>query len=117
MVDIGKPCDMHVHIVGNGTGGTGCWVRPLRWRRPMSALMLQHIGLPQATFHGDLDQIYANHLAKLLRESSLGSIVILAHEEVYRDTGEKMEDHGSFHIPNAYVLKLARENPNFLPAV
>ena len=41
-----RPVDMHVHIVGNGTGGTGCWMRVKGWHRPLAAFMLRHIGLP-----------------------------------------------------------------------
>ena len=25
--------DAHVHVVGNGTGGTGCWYSPRGWTR------------------------------------------------------------------------------------
>src|SRR5437867_9989698 len=41
-----KPIDAHVHVVGNGSGGSGCWVRVRGWHRPLVAIMLRHIGLP-----------------------------------------------------------------------
>ena len=40
-----KPVDMHVHVVGNGSTGSGCWLRVGRWHRPLAALMLRGIGL------------------------------------------------------------------------
>src|SRR5437868_8402224 len=46
--------DAHVHIVGNGSGGTGCWIRPSLWRWPLQALMVRHIGLPLSSLTGDL---------------------------------------------------------------
>ncbi|MEO7678658.1 MAG: amidohydrolase family protein [Verrucomicrobiota bacterium] len=112
-----KPIDMHVHIVGNGTGGTGCWMRLSGLHRPMSWFMLRHIGLPIDSLKGDLDRLYVERLLELVRTSSLGRIVILAHEQVYDDRGRLMEGVGSVYVPNDYVLKLARENPEFLPAV
>jgi len=109
---------MHVHIVGNGTGGTGCWLRVRGWcHRPLAALMLRTIGLPGSAMTGDLDGLYVARLVELVRGSSLGAIVILAHENVYDGNGRIMDGVGSFYVPNDYVLKLAREHSEFLPAV
>src|SRR5688572_13820093 len=110
------PIDMHVHIVGNGLRGSGCWLKVGAWHRPLAAFMLHHIGVGVSTRAAEFDEAYANHLAKLVRESSLGAAVILAQDEVYDNAGQKL-DFGSFHVPNDYVLKLAREHPEFLPAV
>jgi len=111
-----KPIDAHVHIVGNGTGGTGCWLRVGRWHRPLAAMMLRHIGLPPGSMRGDLDRLYVERLLELVRGSSLGAVVILAQDQVYDEQGRVMEA-GSFYVPNEYVLRLARAHPEFLPAV
>jgi hypothetical protein len=108
---------MHVHIVGNGSGGTGCWLRVKGWHRPLAALMLRQIGLGSDAMRGDLDRLYAERLVQLVKTSSLAAMVILAHDEVYDETGRVMEGVGSFYVPNDYVLKLARECRAFLPAV
>ena len=108
---------MHVHIVGNGSGNTGCWLRVSPWRRPMAALMLRHIGLPATALRGDLDRLYVERLLELVRGSSLGSIVILAQEQVHDDQGKALPDLGSFYVPNDYVLSLGRRYGEFLPAV
>lgn len=112
-----KPVDMHVHMVGNGSGGTGCWLRVSGWHRPLAKFMLRHIGLPGEAMSGDLDRLYAERLLQWVRESSLEAIVILAHDEVYEDRGQRMEGVGSFYVPNSYVLELARQHPEFWPAV
>ncbi len=112
-----KPIDAHVHVVGNGTGGTGCWLRVRGWHRPLAALMLQHIGLPANAMTGDLDRLYVERLLELVRGSSLGAVVVLAQEQVHDEQGQVIEGAGSFHVPNDYVLKLARQHPEFLPAV
>jgi len=108
---------MHVHMVGNGTGGTGCWLRVKGWHRPIAAFMLRHIGLPWGAMAGDFDRLYSERLLQLVQESSLGAIVILAHDQVYDSQGRVMEGVGSFYVPNEYVLGLARKHPEFWPAV
>src|SRR5205814_1527721 len=112
-----KPIDMHVHIVGNGTGGTGCWLRVRGWHRPLAAMMLRHIGLPRGAISGDLDRLYVEKLLEQVRSSSLGAIVILAQDLVHDHQGRPIKDAGSFYVPNDYVLKLAKEHSEFLPAV
>jgi predicted TIM-barrel fold metal-dependent hydrolase len=111
------PIDMHVHVVGNGTGGTGCWLRVRGWHRPLAALMLRHIGLPGDAMAGDLDRLCVELLLKQVRESSLGAVVILAQDQVHDEQGNVMEDAGAFYVPNDYVLSLANRHPEFLPAV
>jgi uncharacterized protein len=113
------PIDCHVHFVGNGRGGSGCWLKlgATWWQKPMAAYMLRHIGLGGLSFDSpDFDERYTEHLLKLVRESSVRAVVLLAQDEVYDGGGTKM-DAGSFHVPNGVVLKLAREHPEFLPAV
>jgi predicted TIM-barrel fold metal-dependent hydrolase len=113
----GKPIDMHVHVVGNGSGGTGCWLRVRGWHRPLASLMLRHIGLPAGALSGDLESLYVERLLAQIRQSSIGTAVILANDEVYDEQGKLMPDKGSFYVPNDYVFKLAREHQEFLPAV
>src|SRR5579864_6473118 len=112
-----KPVDAHVHVVGNGSGGSGCWLRLNPWRRPMAAVMLRHIGLASAALQGDLERLYVERLLELVRGSSLGAVVILAQEQVYDDQGRVVPDGGSFYVPNDYVLDLARKHAEFLPAI
>jgi len=112
-----KPIDMHTHIVGNGTGGTGCWLRVGGWHQPLAAIMLRHIGLPAGALAGELDRLYVERLLEQLRASSLGAAVILAQDLVYDQQGRPIDGAGSFYVPNEYVLKLATQNPEFLPAV
>src|SRR5690349_12385198 len=103
-----KPVDIHVHIVGNGSSGSGCWLRVSSWRRPFAELMLRHARLPGDALQGDLDRLYVARLLEMVRDSSLGAVVILAQEMVYDDHGHVVEGAGSFHVPNSYVLDLAR---------
>lgn len=114
---ISDAIDMHVHVVGNGSGGTGCWLRVGGWHRPLAMLMLRQLGLPASALHGDLDHLYADTLLRMVRTSSLRAAVILAHDWVYDDHGRRLDNVGSFHVPNRYVLDLAARHPEFIPAV
>src|SRR5262245_38417209 len=109
--------DCHVHVVGNGTGGTGCWCRPRGITRYGVPLMLGAIGLPRSALKGDLDGIYARQMLRFVRESSRDAAVIRAQDEPYRENGEKLENIGSFYVPDDFVLGLARQHPEFLAAV
>ena len=57
--------DAHIHIVGNGSAGTGCWLRPPGLGLPMAAWMLKHVGLPLNTLKGDMDRLRADAQAKI----------------------------------------------------
>lgn len=116
-IDPAKPIDMHVHIVGNGAGGTGCWLRVTGWHRPLAALMLRQIGLPGSAMTGDLDGLLVARLLEMMRSSSLGAAVILAQDDVHDENGKVMPNVGSFYVPNDYVLALAKKHREFLPAV
>jgi hypothetical protein len=112
-----RPVDAHVHVVGNGSDGSGCWLQVHGWHKPLAHLMLRHIGLPRGAMSGPLEQLYIERLLELVRGSSLGAVVILAHDEVRDGQGRIMEGVGSFYVPNDYVLKLAKQYPELLPAV
>jgi hypothetical protein len=79
--------------------------------------MLRHVGLPRAALKEDLDRLYVERLLTLVRESSLGAVVILAQELARDEHGKPVEGFGSFYVPNDYVLNLAKQYPEFLPAV
>lgn len=118
--DSPAPIDCHIHIVGNGRRGSGCWLRigATWWQKPLTAFMLHHIGMGGTSLHGwDFDELYVEHLLRLVRESSMGAACILAQDEVYEPDGTKRPDLGTFHVPNDYVLGLARRHPEFLPVV
>jgi hypothetical protein len=111
------PLDFHVHIVGTGASGTGCWLRVPGWHRPLAALMVSQIGMEADVLERNFDALYVERLLEQMRTSSVGAALILAHDEVYDNAGRRMEGVGSFYVPNDYVLQLARDHEEFIPAV
>lgn len=110
------PVDMHVHLVGNGHDGNGCWLRPGLMRRMLANWMLRQLGLPVSWKAPEFDAAYVALLVRWLRESAITHAVLLAHEEVYDASGRKLK-FGSFHVPNDYLFAVCRAHPELLPAV
>jgi predicted TIM-barrel fold metal-dependent hydrolase len=109
--------DMHVHMVGNGVGGSSGWLRLNGWHRLLAGFMVRQLGMPSTALEGDLEKIYSDHLLKLVRGSSLDTIVLLAHERVHDSDGTPRDDLGSMFVPNDVVLDLAQQYPAFLAGV
>src|SRR5436305_13150880 len=109
--------DMHVDVVVHGLAGCGGWLRLKGWHRWLSGFMLRQLGMPATALEGDLETIYGEFLSKLVRESSMDAVVLLAHERVHAPDVTPMEDLGSLFVPHGVVLGLAERFPEFLPGV
>ena len=109
--------DLHVHMVGNGAGGTGCWYRPRGWTKLGEPWMLKGFGLAPSVINEDLDSRYVARLLSFIVSSSLDAAVILAQDEPHDANGRKLEGVGSFYVPNEYVLGLAQAHQEFLAGV
>lgn len=105
--------DVHVHVLGVGTGGTGCWTNPetrdsLNARIGLWNLRLS-VGRP------DLDQAYVTYLLSRVRSAGfLKQVVLLAQDWTHTDRGEHDEAHTPFYTPNQYIARLAAEHGEFL---
>jgi predicted TIM-barrel fold metal-dependent hydrolase len=104
-------------MVGNGRAGSGGWLRLSGWHRWLAGFMLRQLGVRASALEGDLEAIYAEHLVRLVRESSMDAIVLLAHERVHDPDGTPREDLGSMFVPNDVVLGLAKQCPEILAGV
>ncbi len=110
--------DTHVHCVGDGSSGSGCWI-DLRspWRKLTGRMLVRSAGLPASLLRGGLDEAYAAQLLRWVQGSSVDRVVLLAQDETYRDDGSRIDGHAMFYVPNGWVLRLAREHEEFIPAV
>ena len=112
-----RKIDGHVHIVGDGSSGSGCWLRHHSiWSKFLEYIVARHCKLPLASLKGSLDEHYISRLIEQVRSSSLDAILILAMEIPYDDNGNPLES-GALYVPNDYVFKLARQYSEFIPAV
>lgn len=110
--------DAHVHIVRTGTGDTGCWYRPRGLTRLGAPWLVRSIGLTTRDLAGpEFDRVYVDQLLAYVRTSSIQRLLLLAHELPHREDGTPLPDRASFYVPNDYVLRLAQQHREFLPAV
>ena len=109
--------DLHVHLVGNGSSGSGAWLRPRGIHAYLYQFMLHQLGLPAGSLKGDLDELFLQKLLSDIKESSLDAAVILAMDDIYNEQGTVHENQGVFYVPNDHVLKLAKQYPELIPAV
>lgn len=122
-LDAEKIIDDHVHCVGIGAGGTGCYVNEKmgQWaRHPIEAMRFsiyrKAAGVLDETKG---DQQYIERLTGLLRSKPHhGRAMLLAFDEAYHDDGTVNREESEFHTPNKYVLELSKQHPDcFVPAV
>ena len=54
--------DCHAHLVGDGSAGSGCWLRTPNVLRAISArYLLRATGMPASVLRGGLDEAYVMH--------------------------------------------------------
>jgi predicted TIM-barrel fold metal-dependent hydrolase len=108
--------DCHVHLVGNGLKGSGCWLKMSGWHRMMGGMMSKMVAMPISFLHEDFDEVYVARIVEMLQTSSLDYALLLAQDEVHHEDGGKRQ-FGSFHVPNEYLFSVCDRHPEFLPAV
>lgn len=110
--------DCHVHMVGTGAGGSGCWYRPKGLTRVGEPFLVKAVGMTLADLHGpDFDRLYVEKLLGFIRGSSIDRALLLAHELPHREDGTPLPERSSLYVPNECVLGLAKKHPEFLAAV
>ncbi len=110
--------DVHVHLVGLGATGNGCWVHPdMRShfhpiRRLQFDAYVAASGIdPDAP---GADESYVERLLALQHAGNpSGRVVLLAFDWNHGDDGEPDRNASTFHVPNDYVLRIAGEHEEF----
>lgn len=114
--------DAHVHIVGTGSGGTGCEIDPLMldWRHPLkrtvSSLYISAAGVRDFRH---FDAQYVERLLSLARDFGHPiRLHILAMDHAYTADGKIDSSRSEFYVPNEYVVALAKAHPEvFIPVI
>lgn len=110
--------DMHVHFVGPGIGGSGCWYPRQGRYRWLAPLIAWNLGFTlRCILRADFEQRYARRLMRWIHASSLDGIVVLAMDRARRDDGTPIHEADSFSVPNRLVLELAAQHREFLPGI
>ncbi|MBN8457594.1 MAG: amidohydrolase family protein [Verrucomicrobia bacterium] len=114
-----RKIDCHVHLLGDGSSGSGCWLRMRTLvHRLMARIIVHECGLPQAALKDGLDGMLERRLAGMVRDSSLDAVVLLGQDVPHHADGTPMPEKGAFFVPNTHLLAVCARHPEiFLPAV
>lgn len=104
----GPRIDVHVHLAGQGTDGSRCWISPRFRRRPTYLLLRLRHGIPS-------DLGWAAELARRVRGSELTHAVALGFDGVYDRRGELDRERTQMLVPPAWTLEVCRRFPELLP--
>lgn len=109
----GAALDVHVHVLGVGTGSTGCWMHDEMKSSIQARAGLWNLRL--SIDQPDLDQAYVEYLRTRIRRAGfLKQVVLLAQDYTHTERGERDEARTPFYTPNDFVAGLARAHPEFL---
>jgi predicted TIM-barrel fold metal-dependent hydrolase len=104
--------DVHVHLAGEGTDDSGCWVSPAFTRRVTYKLLrLRH--RPADPAHADAE--WAAELAERVRRSELDHAVALGFDGVYDAAGLLDRARSQMIVPASWVFAVCRRHPELLP--
>jgi len=113
--------DTHVHLVGLGTGGSGCRIDPemLSPLHPVKSFQFDvyksgaGIDDPE-TADGD----YVARLLTLQRQANpQGKLLLFAFDFFVDEEGVERPERSPLHTPNDYVLRVADAHEEFVPCV
>jgi len=127
-IDTSRLIDVHAHLVGIGSNGSGCYVN---WRvdRPIThplAYIKKKFFLSACGVSGsepDCDLLFASILANLQRHAVFpgkphgGKMRLLAFDQVYREDGTLDKDQTGMYIPNDWVFHICSLHPDVFEPV
>jgi uncharacterized protein len=109
--------DGHVHFVGDGSNGSGCWLRSSTLLdRIVEPIVKAQAGISKSSRQLGIDQAYEERLIGLIDESSLDSVLLLAMDYPYDENGNCLKEKAKFYVPNDHVLGLAKRYAQIIPA-
>lgn len=109
--------DGHVHFVGDGSNGSGCWLRcSTLLDRMVEPIVKAQAGILKSSRQLGVDQAYEERLINLIGSSSLDAVLLLAMDYPYDKNGHCLKQRAKFYVPNDYVLNLAQKYSQIIPA-
>jgi uncharacterized protein len=107
--------DVHVHLAGCGTQGSGCWMSE-RFRRRYTFVGLRLIyGITPEQMRTTVDQDWAAMTAGLVAESDVDYAVALGFDGVYDGRGALDRGRSQMVVPPSWVFEVCDRYRNLLP--
>ena len=107
--------DVHAHLAGVGTQGSGCWTAPALKKRLAFRLLRRMHRVTEEQLATSFDQDWAARLAELVRGSEIDRAVTLGFDGVYDARGELDEALSQSIVPPSWVFEACRRHPELLP--
>ena len=109
--------DGHVHFVGDGSDGSGCWLRcSTLLDRMVEPIVKAQAGILKSSRQLGVDQAYEERLIGLIDSSSLDAVLLLAMDYPFDPSGNCLKEKAKFYVPNDHVLGLAKKYSQIIPA-
>ncbi len=119
-LDPKRVLDVHVHVLGTGSGNTGCFVGPRMSSLSSPIEYLKFSLYEQASGVTDTDKCDVQYIQRLIglmqSQSPHGRALLFAFDKFHDDAGYPVKEDTEFFTPNEYVLKLAAEYPEIFVA-
>lgn len=107
--------DIHVHLAGVGTGGSGCSVSP-RFRRRFTFRLLRRLnGITREQMTTTVDADWAARIAAAIRASELDRAVALGFDGAYDSGGRLDRRNTQMIVPPDWVFRVCEQHPELLP--
>lgn len=107
--------DVHVHLAGVGTGGSGCWISPAFRRRPTFVGLRLLFRITGEQMRTTVDQDWARTVSDLVAASQIDFAVALGFDGVYDAAGRLDLARSQMIVPPEWVFEVADRFPNLLP--
>lgn len=107
--------DMHVHLAGVGTEGSGCWISPRFASRYTFRLLRRWYGISDEQMRTTVDRDWARSIAEHLRGSEIDAAVVLGFDGVYDGGGAFDEARSQMVVPPGWVFEVCRSHPGLIP--
>jgi uncharacterized protein len=107
--------DVHVHLAGVGSAGSGCWMSPAFKRRWTFLLLRLRYGITPRQMRASADGDWAAGLARRVRESEMDHAVALGFDGVYGADGRLDRARSQMVVPPEWVFEVCRRHPELLP--
>jgi uncharacterized protein len=107
--------DVHVHLAGVGTQGSGCWMSPAFRRRPTFLGLRALFGITERQMQASVDQDWAALVSGLTGSSELDYVVALGFDGVYDRSGDIDRARSQMIVPERWVFDVCERYANLLP--
>jgi uncharacterized protein len=107
--------DVHVHLAGVGTNGSGCWISPVFARRLTFRLLRMRHRMTTRQMQESADADWAADVADRVRRSELTHAVALGFDGVYDARGRLDEGLSQMVVPPDWVFRACAAHPELLP--